>query len=53
MCNSSINKENTNNLHYEDIKDIKVFIGGYMMENYSIYINFIIGKVIWSDYYGF
>ena len=48
-CNPSINKDNTNNLRYEDIKEVRVFIGGYMPENYNIYINFITGVVIWSD----
>ena len=44
-----INREDFNNLDYENIEEIRVFIGGYMPENYNIYINFNSGDLIWSD----
>ena len=49
ICNTNINEECINNSDYDDIEEIKVFIGGYMPDNYNIYINFDSGNVIWSD----
>lgn len=49
ICNTNINEEYINNSDYDDIEEIKVFIGGYMPDNYNIYINFDSSNVIWSD----